>query len=81
MKTIQIIWANSHKQNCLEHFWQERVGINHEVPKALKTLGFGDIFLQVDNDLITTAWTDLFYFLQLRQRLGGDKSNGAKTVF
>ena len=27
MKRIPIVWAKSHKQICLENFWQERVGM------------------------------------------------------
>ena len=34
MKAIQIIPAKSHKQNCLEYFYHERVGINRKAKDA-----------------------------------------------
>ena len=41
MKRIPIIRAKSHKQICLENFWQERVGVKMQIcKKTLKASAF-----------------------------------------
>ena len=40
MEIMPIPWAKSHKQICLENFWQERVGIISEARKSLILQGF-----------------------------------------
>ena len=37
---MPIPWAKSHKQICLENFWQERVGMTLETAKTRMNTGF-----------------------------------------
>ena len=40
METMQIIRAKSHKQNCLEQTWQERVGMTVKTAQTRMNTGF-----------------------------------------
>ena len=47
MKRIPILWAKSYKQNCLEYFWQERVGMIAITRRFAATQRTGGFFLDI----------------------------------
>ena len=65
MKRIPILWAKSHKQICLENFWQERVGMT--VRGGLQVVQSGE------NGLADPQGQPILFFLSIRgmRRLSG----------